>query len=989
MEFNMCFLGFCSTRFWARRLMWLVFLYLSFFESFSPPISFAAEARKDKTPPLEMRISYVSNGGVFSESYKAEEYLTKLFALIAKSLPVEPIFVPSNVEKYVEFSSPSAEEPNIIALLGKSPERMFQLKYSQHPIANTEIFLVTDKNKDIYYNDIQDMHGKSVAIYSNNSYAKNMLDDYLMKNNISMEYKIYTDFEQYVLSKADYHLINSFYFIKGKQLAVSLGKQELYLAVKPKYISYLQKLDTALSQVKKYDSAALDELHREYVSKSTLFVGQHYGKEEQKRLDGVRKTAQVGFLAKHYPIQYVNEKGEPSGISIEVLNLFKQMHTAPTSLVSYEPNSSANVKNFDMLFSIVGDKEVKEEFFYRSRIYATLPMVLFKRNDSATPVKERRFGMLDYSVLNHAQVKSGFPHWKMEVFTTYDAMLQAYEKNRIDALLLSSAEAEYVISQLGMLNSELVSTPVKLPLVFYLSKRFPPQALTVLNAFIDRLQPLAVQSAIIDAENAMRAPGTMEEFIYENKFALSSLLGLLCLILISLYMCKISAEKRKLRKIINTDILTGLSSKVHAYEIIERVLKKAQPGEYFVLCVDIDKFSLLNQVYGRDKANDILRLMANVLREQSTKDVKPECIARLRDDVFLVLTKTPDNQEEYAPMECKLGVTYGVKDILQSDYNISLSIGGYIVEDVTLPVETIIDYCNAARYKGKSEHGISLHMFSEPMKRKIEAQKRIIYRMEQALDNEEFILNFQPKVALDSSYICGAEVLVRWQPSNAPPIYPDDFISVFEDNAFIARLDMYVFEKTCKFINDTRKLYHTPPLAVNLSGISILHDDTNAHMQKLLHTYDISPDEIEIEITESALVAESDTFLNAIESIRKLGFKIAIDDFGTGVSSLHRLSSLRVDFVKLDKAFLDDKLNQKKGIILVASMINMLHRLDMKVIAEGVETERHVTILKKMRCDMVQGYYFFKPLSENEFVQNLSSVIDLSIHSPEQNFSRM
>ncbi len=948
----------------------LCFCFFVIFVSCSLLDEACAASKKNGASPL--RISYLPNGDVFYDTYNEQKYLKDFFAIVGKYIPHSPVFVPTKLDFSSTENVFTEYDTQVGAFVAKTPERMFKMKFSKYPISTTHVYLVTGNDKKVYHNDVRSLNGKSVAINLENSEAKNMLDSYLLENNISMQYKIYKKYSDYIQSDADFHLLNSFHFIKGKQVSVFIGEQDFYFVAPQQYTAYLDILDAAIEQAKKHDTVALESLFLKHISTSKLLVQYEYGEEGLKMVEHPRKVAEVAFATNHYPIQYVSEHGEPMGVTMEIINIFKQMHENPTKYRPYTPESSVDVRVFDMLFTLVGDREAKEKYFYASKPYAHLPMVIFERKELDTTSAKVRFGMMDYTTLNIATVQAAFPHWEMQVFTNFEAMLNAYANEEIDAVFLSDAEAQYAMAHLGMRESSIEPTTFTLPLQFYLSKVYPVAALDVLNAFIDKLSPVAVQGAIMKAEHAVRNPSTMQEFIFEYKTSLSIALLAALIVLCMLYVFKVRSEKRTLRKIINTDTLTGLSSKEYAYEMMQSVLKKANPGEYTIITMDIDRFSLLNQVYGREKSDAVLCLLAKIITNIYAAKHETECIARLRDDVFFVLIKTKNRKADFDPTECKMNAIYGVKEILQSDYTISLSLGVCVIDDVHTPVETLVDYCNTARHKGKHAHGLSVTTFTSDMKQRLEAEKRIIYNMEQALDNNEFILHFQPKVDLASSQICGAEVLVRWQPQNAPPIYPDDFISVFEDNAFIAKLDMYVFENTCKFINEHRRSYFIPPLAVNLSGISILHDDTYSYIQRYMQEYKISPQEIEIEITESALVAESETFFKAIDALRGLGFNIAIDDFGTGVSSLHRLSSLRVDVVKLDKAFLDDKLTQKKGILLVASMISMLHRLEMKVIAEGVETERHVMILKKMHCDIAQGYYFYKPLSEEDFLYSMN-----------------
>ncbi len=624
-----------------------------------------------------------------------------------------------------------------------------------------------------------------------------------------------------------------------------------------------------------------------------------------------------------------------------------------------------------MLFSVTGARNVREQHFYTSKTYLSLPMMLFERKEEPNPKKTQEFGMLDYSVLNHSEVQGFFPHSNLRRFTTLDEMFEAYNKKEIDTIFLSRPESEYAIVKLGLEDNKISITPYQLPLKFYLSKAYPIQALTVLNAFIDKLNPADIEIAVLDEENAIRTTNSLGIFLEENKFLISFCILVLMLLLSTIYLFRVKREKLKLRNLFDYDHLTGLYSKKKAFEIIKKTLNHAKPGEYAAYTIDIDKFSFLNQVYGKDKASTLLCFFAKLLAERNYKH-GAKCVSRIRDDVFLIFTKTEAIKNEPDREEYTLLLIHEAQEILQSNYSMSMSRGCYIIDNPDIPVETIIDYCNTARCKGKDKYGFSSIMFTKEMLNEINLEKEITHSMEYALENNEFELHFQPMLDLKSEKTCTAEVLVRWKHQNSKTIFPDEFIPIFEKNAFITKLDMYIFEEICKFIHENRNRYELPSIAINLSGLSILHDNTCNTIKELLEKYHVSSSEIEIEITESAFVIESEIFLQFIDELVELGFTVAIDDFGTGVSSLYRLSLLNVHHVKLDKAFLDYKLTSKKGILLVASLISMLHRLGMKIVAEGVENETHLAILKKIHCDIAQGYHFYKPLNKEDFLETLN-----------------
>ncbi len=962
-------------RFNSFRHVYL-FLFLSFFLHTHAESVFASQAtvpnlsadtQKD-TPASNYKIGYIEFHNFLDSEFDTKQIIEEYFSILKPYYDKKFDFVAVDYEYPQEALS--SGQVNIMPFMSKELFTPTSIIYSEDKILTTNLYIVTNDKNDVGFEDINAMQGKSIAVYALDN-SRDILDIYLENNNINMHYKIYKNFKSYINSSADFHVVNSFYFLENKQIIARIGSQSLYFAATSKDETLLKELNKAHEQAQLNSSDKLEEFYQKYIDKTSETINAKLSKNEATLLERPSKVAQAAYLTNHYPIQFKNENDQPAGITIDVIKLFERMHASPTDFIGYTLNDEIDITKFDILFSIVGNRKERKDDFYKSNPYLELPMIIFKRSNLESKGKKINFGMLDYSTISHKKVQSAYPLWNLRTYSTFNELLSAYKEKRIDAILISNVEDEYIISQLGISGYDVFATPLHLPFVFYLSKRYPVAALNVLNAYIEQLNPQAVQQAVMKADIYTRAPVTILEWM--QKYSIS-LLIVFCLggtLLVTAYVIYIKRNERILQKTINTDSLTGLSSLSAAYKIIKRTLQYALPNQYTLVTLDIDKFSLLNQVYGHEKADELLCHFASLIKSKYVEKHQATCVARVRDDVFLVFSKTANIERAFSDQKFTKATVSSAKELLHSNYNISISRGCYTIEDVSIPIETMIDYCQAARTKGKSTHGITTNFFSAQMKKTIETHKEILYKMENAVENNEFVLAFQPKVDLKSKKICGAEVLVRWLPHNAPIIYPDAFIPVFEANAFIAQLDMYVFEKTCIFIQKYRNSLPLPPLAINLSGITVLHDETADYIVNTLKKYNVEPHEIDIEITESALVAESGTFLQAIENFNNLGFRIAIDDFGTGVSSLHRLSTLQVDVVKLDKAFLEDKLVEKKGIILVSHMITMLHRLDMHVIAEGVETETHVDLLRQMGCDIAQGYYFYKALLEEDFLKKL------------------
>ncbi len=940
-------------------------VFLCFFLHGFAPAAFSAST--------ELRIAFIPHQESLSNVYKPEEHLLDRFLLLSKYLNQKISLVPASFDQQNVMELLNSDAANVVAFYAKSPSRMFKLKYSKHPIIKADLLIVSNEDKKIFFGDTLALNGKSIAIYAGSSMERDLLDDYTVKNNIVMDFIVYENYEQYIDSDADFHLTNSYYYIRDKKVALRIGEIELYFVALAKHAPLLTILDNAMEKARANDADAWLALDAKYVHKSVQWAYQNLNAEEMQFIDNMNGTYQIGYSEGHYPVLYKNENGIASGLVREVHKLIEQVHNVSDELIPYAANQDVDLTVFDALLSAVGDKATKEEHFYTTKPYLNLPMMLFKPK-SLDEADITSFGMLDYSVLDHAEIQNQFPRWNMKIFSSVDELFASYAQGQVDVLLLSRTAAEYAFSKFGASANQISPTQLVLPLGLYLSKKYPPVALDVLNKIIDGLNPIAVQEVVVISESLVRGPVTVQEFFEKYKYVLIGVVLAGLLLLLSMHFLRVHLDRRKYDKLSLIDSLTGVNTKEKAFAVMQRTLKRAMLGEYILLCIDVDKFGFLKQMYGSAKADEVMRTVGEYLNQKFVARHKDACIARYRDDVFIVFTKTLNINEEYDAFEDSFDLVLDVRNLLISNYNLTLSCGCYIIDDVTISVETILEYSNMARRAAKEIEGMSTCFFNEDMRRSLSAQKDIIYKIENGIDNEEFVLNFQPKVRLADEQICGAEVLVRWYPIDGMVIYPKDFISVFEANAFISQLDLYVFEKTCQFIQKHKENFKIPPLAVNVSGITILYNDIHVHFGEIMNRYQIEPSEIEIEITDSSAVSETEAFSSAMDELIKLGLTMAIDDFGSGASSLHNLSSMSPQVVKLDRVFLEDKFSSKKGVFLVACVITMLRKLGVQVVAEGIETEKQVAILKKVNCDVGQGYYFYKPTDEEGFIGILSGL---------------
>lgn len=248
-----------------------------------------------------------------------------------------------------------------------------------------------------------------------------------------------------------------------------------------------------------------------------------------------------------------------------------------------------------------------------------------------------------------------------------------------------------------------------------------------------------------------------------------------------------------------------------------------------------------------------------------------------------------------------------------------------------------------------------------------EYRKLLSNKMQKGIENKEFLIYLQPKFYAKTGMLAGAEALVRWN-RKGKIVMPNVFIPLLEKYGLITILDNHVLEEVFKIINSwNEKNYTIVPISVNESRQNLYDRNHIEKLIKLINKYNISPSMIELEMTETTVVNNVELAKEAEKNVHKLGFIVSMDDFGTGYSSFSMLKNINIDILKMDKSFFDDILESKRGKIIIESVIHMSHKLNIKVVAEGIETKEQAEYLKNIECDMIQGYIYEKPIPVFEF----------------------
>lgn len=516
---------------------------------------------------------------------------------------------------------------------------------------------------------------------------------------------------------------------------------------------------------------------------------------------------------------------------------------------------------------------------------------------------------------------------------------------------------------------------------------------TTINTLTQRMQNNEVVRIHFDFNNrdklAILNPIGIEEwylcsilptsFVYEKSNLFIQLTTVICiviaLILLSLVIAIMMIQekgKRKLEQSAYVDQITGGHTLLKFEQLVAYCIFHQQASAMIYL--NIVGFKAYNDRLGRERADRILKTFEYIIEKNLNKN---EYVCRVMADHFAILIDEDNVENMMMRIRQWLNETNNVwKSTEQQTLNINITCGIYFIDDEKLDVPQMIDRANLARQAihHKNIEGISYCLYDEELKKRIERQQELELHQQTALDNGEFLMHLQPKYSVSQHKIVGAEALVRWNNKEEGMIYPSDFIPLFENNGFITKIDIYIFEKACQWIQNVIDLGLTPiPVSINLSRRCFDTKDFLKAYEEIWKKYNFPANLLELEFTESVFYDHLDHFRNIISQIHKIGFRCSMDDFGSGYSSLNILGNLPLDTIKIDRMFfnnLDQNLDENMKTTIEYA-VRMVKKLGMQVVAEGVEDQQQLKFLEKIRCDIVQGYVFSKPIPSEQLLQKM------------------
>lgn len=429
-------------------------------------------------------------------------------------------------------------------------------------------------------------------------------------------------------------------------------------------------------------------------------------------------------------------------------------------------------------------------------------------------------------------------------------------------------------------------------------------------------------------------------------------------------------EHQKLEKTLYYDSLTGLPNRRMIYDQLNSLVNnmRCNSSEFFVAFIDLDNFKHINDLYGHDIGDKLLKIISNKF---STAIGSEDMIGRLSGDEFiLIIQRTLTISEKSYYVDQLMKPIFNAPIIVESfKLSITTSIGIASYPNDAKNVNELLKYADIAMYKAKELGKNQIVCFDQTHYESLMHKLSFEQDMISAIYKNELFLVYQPQYTSYNEKLRGYEVLVRWNSPKYGLLYPSKFIPLAEETRKIIDIGGWILYKSCLSLHKLKD-HSSIILSINISVMQLLDKSFLETLDIILKQTNVDPRMLEFEVTESIFIKSFDHVIKILNQIKERGIKIALDDFGTGYSSLNYLQVLPIDTLKIDKSFVD-RINDEKNALFLGKLIELVHLMSIEIVAEGVETEDQLRYLQNNKCDYIQGFLFGKPMPEEELFANM------------------
>ncbi|MCH5210500.1 MAG: EAL domain-containing protein [Oscillospiraceae bacterium] len=860
---------------------------------------------------------------------------------------------------------------DFLCMVPASESLLTSVDYTSEPMATGFLTLLTSIESDIYFENFLSFNNMKIGLIKD-SYFEERLRRYASEHGFNYIPVYFTTIDELtsaaVSGDIDAILSPVTEAPEGLRIAAKLGNISYYCAVKKGDKETLDFLNGLLAEHKKLSPFYIQNLYQDYFR--IPYANMIPFTTENMRASKTQKKLRVFVSNSHYPMAYLDqETSEYTGIYIDVLkkvaaNCGLELVYIPGEQEDITMNSIV-IGRADIILTVTGSSQGLIE---ASKPYASLKYVpVVKNNNEISEEGEHRIGIVRDDIWIEDYLTAQYPTWTIKEYGSVNSLLTAADFGRVDAALISSIDMQTKLSltthpKLSIFENLNVVVPVS----FGISKVTCPQ--DVVNLINDAISntptDIEADTGVITYIMGNTYVPNIRDIVYEYKWLI-----MLVIIVFALVIIIFKLRERYFKKLSQSDSLTNIHNSMYFYKAAEKMLAKNPDLPHLLASLDARNFKLINDRFGRIIGDQTLVSISNEI----AKIFKDEGLyARLQGDNFIILVEdTPENKRRLAALE---HIDIHIHD--SSEYRVPIKTGVCPIPayDPAIPLSSYIDKANIAKDDKQGRSANYLRYFTNEMADQLNTKNVIEVEMVHALNRGEFIVFYQPKYELNTDKIIGAEALVRWNHRERGLMSPSVFVPLFEQNGFILNLDFYVYKSVFKMMKERlKKKQPMVPISMNVSRCHLIDKGFAEKLDKLVSEYKIPKEYIEMEITESIFSEEDSYAVSLLYELKERGFSISMDDFGSGYSSLNLLRELPIDTLKIDKVFIDNAETSERGRVIVEAILEMASKIQLKTICEGVETKEQRDFLKEAGCDMVQGFFYSRPLPCRDFEALLDS----------------
>ncbi len=863
------------------------------------------------------------------------------------------------------------EKIDLVSFYRKSVKREERFLFSAFPAGFDQSTLSVLVNNDKYYfNDYSTFNGLRIGL-RNYSFEQEELRNFVKERKFSYIEKIYDSnsvLEQALsANEVDAILLSNYVITPQEKVIATLPPQPFYLATTKNNADIMQLIDQAQEQLHLSEPTLVKKFYAEGFFHNDLQLD-----ESEKSFIAQDTLIKVAYLENNPPFStYDPVSRQASGINIKIWELIAKQANLKYSLVSV-PNQEQMqqmLENNEIDVSLGYPREIDTLNVKLSEPYLEVPLVIVGKSNTFEEDDVFALPFTSENILNY--FKLNFPKNEIVMCGERVSCFEAVARNKASYTLINMYKSSYLLQDDTYSNMHIISVTNQLQsLYFALSNNADARLLSIINNAIDQISGKAIDSVLLPLTINRPAQSKIEIFINRYKLevltsaALISLLLFLFLINLTL---TLNSNKKALWKLAYIDELTGLPNFVKFKLDARECLEKNDGLQYISIIVDINKFNLINETLGFSEADKVIIAVGNVLSENINP--KTDLLSRIQADYFILLMAVSKDMK-FSPLDNSSYDRF--RDAVERavGHKLHFAIGRYMLSENDKDISEIYEKVNYAHSLAKQNNAISpVYDYAEELKKIDLRNKEIEEKMDNALFRDEFSIFLQPKFSLADESIVGAEALVRWEVrETGETIYPSEFIPLFEKNGFITKLDFYMFEKACELLQGWKD--HGLPLttiSVNFSRLHLANSNFISDLIAVADKFDIEKHFLEIELTETTMNNNEELLEFLLHGLHQAGFTLSMDDFGTGYSSLGLLKNLPVDVIKIDRSFFTNNKFKSRAKTVLQNIINMAKDLNIHTVAEGVESQEHIDILREIGCENVQGYYYAKPMPAELF----------------------